>query len=92
MQHPNINPSQPQHIPNLFQQSNHIPPSINQPPIIDQPHILTSNFFIIDVETALGYTSTSIVPVEISIIKMNLKDGEIESFHRIIEPLNLPSW
>lgn len=95
MQQPNIKPPQSQHIQNIFQHPNQIPP-LNQPPIIEQQpsthNILTSNFFVIHVETALGYTSTSVVPVEITIIKMNLKDGELETFHRIIDPLNLSSW
>lgn len=49
-------------------------------------------FYIIQVELALQFSTTSTIPVELSIIKMNLKSGELDNFHRIIDPGYIAPW
>lgn len=47
--------------------------------------------YIIDFETTLSVGSYHI-PVEIAILAFTPEKGEISSFHKLIDPGNIPSW
>lgn len=58
--------------------------------LIDR-ELMQRNFHIIDFETALS-VGTLHIPVEVAIVSFTVEKGEFSSFHKFIDPGNIPKW
>jgi len=55
------------------------------------PDISLQSFYVVQFETALDVPYNNI-PFEVTIIRFNLKDGELQHFHNFIDTGPLPNW